>query len=440
MTSDTPQKTAVDFHKLRLDGVYRMNDQDELMLRIKVPAGVLSVAQAGQVAELADSFAGGRLHLTTRGSIELHRVQVEDLASIGRGLASVGLTSRGACGGAVRGITCSTSFSPRFGTTQALARRLHRHFAGNPHFEGLPKKFKIAVEDGYQGARHLIQDVGLVLVETHQDENRFDVWVGGGLGREPQAAILLEEKVSEKRIIPLIEAVVRTYRKHTAPPRRLKYLLRTQGESTFRRLLQQELGSASATLIAGGLDAAPEPGTNLEATTARIFAGDLDTTVFRNLVDLAARHAEGFLVLTADQNIALAPRSEKDAQEVNKQLMEGGFSGSAPEQRTTFRVCVGNHACRMGLCATRDVARQAQARMPETARDLDWAISGCPNSCSQPQLADFGIVTSGLVKDENGVRQPRFDLYRRTDGNLGKKIKTGLNLQDLMQIISQVLQ
>jgi sulfite reductase beta subunit-like hemoprotein len=234
--------------------------------------------------------------------------------------------------------------------------------------------------------------------------------------------------------------VVRTYCKHTAPPRRLKYLLRTQGESTFRRLLQQEQGSASATPAAGGLDAAPAPGTNLETVTAPIFAGDLDTTAFRNLVDLAARHTEGFLVLTADQNIALAPRSEKDAQELNKQLIEVGFNGLAPEQHTIFRVCVGNHACRMGLCATREVARQALTHMPETARDLSWAISGCPNSCSQPQLAGFGIVTSGLVKGENGVRQPRFDLYRRTGQNLGEKIKTGLNLQDLMQTISQVLQ
>ncbi len=370
----------------------------------------------------------------------MHRVEAADLPLIGRGLAAVGLTSRGACGGAVRGITCSTSFSPRFGTTQALARRLHRHFAGNPHFEGLPKKFKIAVEDGYQGARHLIQDAGLVLVETRGDENFYDVWVGGGLGREPQAAILLKEKVAESQIIPLIEAVVRTYCKHTPPPRRLKYLVRTRGENTFRRLLQQEQNSAPATLAAGGLDAAPEPGTDLEAVTARVFAGDLDTTAFRTIVGLAARYTEGFLALTADQNIALAPRSEQEAQELKKHLADAGLAGDTPEQRTTFRVCVGNHACRMGLCATREVARQALARMPEAARDLDWAISGCPNSCSQPQLADFGIVTSGLVKDENGDPQPRFDLYRRTDENLGKKIKTRLNSQELMQIISQALQ
>lgn len=30
---------TIDFQKLRLDGVYRQNDADDLMLRVKIPAG-----------------------------------------------------------------------------------------------------------------------------------------------------------------------------------------------------------------------------------------------------------------------------------------------------------------------------------------------------------------------------------------------------------------
>ena len=123
-------------------------------------------------------------------------------------LAAAGLTTRGACGGAVRGIVCSTPSLPGFPATQVLARKLHHHFTQNPHFEGLPKKFKIAVEAGYRNSRHLIQDLGLVLAGTEGGQDIYDVWAAGGLGREPQPAYLLEEGVAEERVIPLIEAVV----------------------------------------------------------------------------------------------------------------------------------------------------------------------------------------------------------------------------------------
>ncbi|HSR36804.1 MAG TPA: hypothetical protein VLL73_06440, partial [Desulfurivibrionaceae bacterium] len=167
--------SQIDLQKLRIDGVYQMNNEGDLMLRVKIPAGVLSAEQALAIAQTSEQFAGGRLHLTSRGSIELHRLRHEQLAEVSRSLARVGLTSRGACGGAVRGVSCSTSVSPDFDRVQALARRIHRHFTGNPHFEGLPKKFKIAVEADAHLGRHLIQDVGLVLCGDDKEPS-YDIW------------------------------------------------------------------------------------------------------------------------------------------------------------------------------------------------------------------------------------------------------------------------
>jgi len=37
-------------------------------------------------------------------------------------------------------------------------------------------------------------------------------------------------------------------------------------------------------------------------------------------------------------------------------------------------------------------------------RQLSWAISGCPNSCAQAQLADAGILVTKAVKDADGER------------------------------------
>ena len=115
-----------------------------------------------------------------------------------------------------------------------MARRLHRHFTGNPRFERLPKKFKIGIEADVSGRRHLIQDVGLVLSDSNANGSRYDVYVAGGLGREPQAGFLFEAAVSENRIIPLIEAIARVYAAHTPAGKRLKHLIREIGEQEFR--------------------------------------------------------------------------------------------------------------------------------------------------------------------------------------------------------------
>ncbi|HKL49079.1 MAG TPA: hypothetical protein VJ882_05440, partial [Desulfuromonadales bacterium] len=64
--------------------------------------------------------------------------------------------------------------------------------------------------------------------------------------------------------------------------------------------------------------------------------------------------------------------------------------------------------------------------------------SGCPNSCSQPQLADIGIVTEKLARNEEGAREPRFALYRRFDQGLGESIRDGLTRDELLDRIRDI--
>lgn len=142
-----------DLRALRIEGVYQQKNR-QFMLRVKLASGLLSVSQAGLLADLGQKFGSGTLHLTTRGSVEFHDLDPADIPTVQRRMASVGLFSRGACGGAVRGISCSTTFGRGFTYSQQLARRLLLYFSGNPHFEGLPKKFKISVEADADGRHH----------------------------------------------------------------------------------------------------------------------------------------------------------------------------------------------------------------------------------------------------------------------------------------------
>ncbi|MHB8709563.1 MAG: nitrite/sulfite reductase [Desulfuromonadales bacterium] len=420
---------TIDYQKLRLDGVYRQNDAGQLMLRVKIPAGVLSAPQAQALCTLSETFSNGLLHLTCRGSIELHWLEYPQLAEALRQLAAVGLTARGACGGAVRGISCSTSAGPGFVVAQRVARQLHRHFAGNPHFEGLPKKFKIGVEAGYTGARHLIQDFGIIHKGEVAGSERFDVWCAGGLGREPQAAFLLREDVTDAELLPLAEAVVRVYARHAPAGKRLKHVVREVGQERLRELIAAAYAPPvfPQYSLAGALTA--DTGVRLDIP---VFAGELEAKQLRRIAAAAATHGDGMLALTADQNLALFLPDPPNLIAAGVQLAEGGLLPASPETQVTFRVCPGNHECRMGLAPTRNLARQVIAALGPDAKQMSWAISGCPNSCSQPQLADIGIMTSKLVKADDGTRSPRFDLYRRTGDNLGTAVAAGLAQEDLL--------
>jgi sulfite reductase (ferredoxin) len=432
---------TLDPQKIRIEGIYAQKQQGFYMQRAKVPAGALSVEQAMKVCEIAERFARGSIHLTSRCSIEFHWLREEDLPESTRMLQAVGLTSRGACGGAVRGITSSTSFAARYPVVQVLARKLHQHFTQNPHFEGLPKKFKIGVDAGYAGSRHLIQDIGLVLVTDDGQEARYDVWIAGGLGREPQPGFLLAEGATEGELIPIIEAAVRIYKERTPLGKRLKHLVRELGQEQFRQILNERITPGLSLPIN---DAFPKQLTQAVSSpdailTAGIFAGELEASVLRRLTAIAAEYAGSFLILTADQNIAFHLRDSSNYDAAKKALAAAGFDGTTREERVVFRVCPGSHECRMGLVPTRDMAREVIAAMGPTGERLTWAISGCHNSCSQPQLADVGIMTVSLPKDEDGERRPRFDFYRRDDAtSFGRLLLQDQSLTDLLQAVADV--
>jgi sulfite reductase beta subunit-like hemoprotein len=425
---------TIDYQKLRLYGVYQQDKEENLMLRVKIPAGFLSSQQAKTIAAISKECSNGMLHLTSRGSVEFHWLKHHQLDDIFDRLTKVGLTTRGACGGAVRGISCSSTFAPEFPVAQAIAQKLNQHFAGNPNFEGLPKKFKISIDAGYQNARHLIQDLGIVLVDGRSGQKTYDVWCAGGLGRQPQAGFLLAEAVPEEDLIHLVESVVHVYRDNTPPPKRLKFLLASIGETEFRRLLDEEMNRRQYVKFYGDVKGSLVAPKGIFVTVP-VFAGELNADTLEQLAAIATDKAGGYLATTADQNIAILTSSTSEEMAINTALRGAELTTSSSLMIANFRVCPGNHECRMGLSATRDVARQMIALAGESASAKSWAISGCRNSCSQPQLADYGIVTSKLASEKNGERQPLFDLYRRQGNELGKCVAENLSDAALYDMI-----
>src|SRR6516165_12184443 len=171
------------------------------MQRIKIPFGGLNATQLETLAELAEEYSDGIAHITTRQDFQLHFVHIEDTPTIMRRLASVGITTREACGNTLRNVTgcplagvCRTE---AFDVTP-YAKALAWHLLGHPDTQEFGRKFKISFSGCAEEACALahIHDIGAVAA-VRDGKRGFAFYVGGGLGTVPQQAKLMADFVPD---------------------------------------------------------------------------------------------------------------------------------------------------------------------------------------------------------------------------------------------------
>src|SRR3954471_9160072 len=215
---------------------------DVQMLRVKVPQGILTVAQLEALAEVGERFSRGFGHITTRQNIQFHFVKLHDVETAMRMLADAGVTTREACGNSVRNITCCAlaGVSPTevFDVTpyaEAMTRYLLRH----PLSSSLPRKFKIAFE-GCSDEDHALlgmHDLGY-RAEIRDGKRGFRVVVGGGTSIMVKSAAPLHDWLPASEMFNVAEAVIRVFRqfgdyKHKQA-NRLKFLIKSMGWDNWR--------------------------------------------------------------------------------------------------------------------------------------------------------------------------------------------------------------
>ncbi len=178
------QLTADQFRPFRLRrGIYGQRQEGVQMIRTKVPGGLLTSNQMRQLALVADEFAGGKGHLTTRQNMQYHFVPLKQVPDALHRLADVRMTTREACYNTVRNVTAC----PLAGVhpdepfdVQPYARRLAFAFLHKELTDSLPRKFKVAFagcpEDCIATA---INDVGLRAV-IQNGVKGFRMTVAGG--------------------------------------------------------------------------------------------------------------------------------------------------------------------------------------------------------------------------------------------------------------------
>ncbi len=156
------------FRVFRLNhGVYGQRQGGHAqMLRVKVPHGRVTPEQLETLGYIAETYSRGWGHLTTRQNVQFHFIPLEQTPEILRLMASVGLTSREACGDTVRNVmgchlagACPQEVLDITPWAQATTDFLLRH----PYGQRLPRKFKINFSGcATDCGQAMFNDVGVV--------------------------------------------------------------------------------------------------------------------------------------------------------------------------------------------------------------------------------------------------------------------------------------
>jgi sulfite reductase (ferredoxin) len=425
------------------------------MQRIKVPYGGLTPDQLEVVAQTADEYSDGILHVTTRQDFQLHFVHIEDTPDLMRRLAAVNITTQEACGNSVRNVTaCPLAGVCRTQTFDVTpyANAMTYFLLGHNDAQDFGRKFKTA----FSGCEHeacglvMLHDLGLLARIQEVDgqvKRGFTVYVGGGLGTVPYQAKVLKEFVPEEEILPLAQSIARVFarlgEKRNRNQARIKFLVAKLGIDEFRRLVDEErkilphddrwtaylddINKFDETPLkpAVALNGADKPAgfqewfaTNVYAqrqpgynvVTVNLPLGDLTTEQAFRLADIARQYVGDTIRTTVEQNIILRWVIDADLPAVYSALKELGLGEPGAGTIVDITSCPGTDTCKLGIASSRGLAGELRTRLaarsatlPEAIKNLKIKISGCFNSCGQHHVADIGFFGNSRRRNNRTV-------------------------------------
>ncbi len=434
------------------------------MQRIKVPFGKLGADQLDAVAECAEEYSDGILHVTTRQDVQLHFVHIEDTPDLMRRLGAVGMTTREACGNAVRNVTACPYAGVCNDESFDVAPAAHAttyFLLGHDDTQDFGRKFKIAFSGCADHACGLtsFHDVGCIArvrVEDGVKKRGFEVYVGGGLGSVPHAAKLLDPFVPEEELLPVLQAVCRIFarlgERENRARARLKFVLKKIGIEAFTGLVRAEREKLRAdprwTSWLADPQLAPEQprrsphdavtpsdlgvqrgaferwratNTRPQAQAGYVVAtvtlplGDMTSDQARALSSIARELSSGEVRTTVEQNVALRWVAENDLPALYRRLHAIGLAEPGASTITDITACPGTDTCKLGISSSRGLAGELRRRLTviddrldPAARALHIKTSGCFNSCGQHHVADLGFL--GVSRNVGGRRVPHFQV------------------------------
>jgi sulfite reductase (NADPH) hemoprotein beta-component len=424
--------------KRKLDKAYAF------MARLRVPGGVLSREQYLAMDKLADERGNHSLRLTTRQSIQFHGVIKSNLKPALRQIDSVLLDTIAACGDVNRNVMATPNefMSPIYAQAEQTAREISTHLlprtfawreifidgekiTAEPESEPiygatyLPRKFKIAIAVPPQNDVDVFaHDLSYIAIVEKKKLVGYNVVVGGGMGAthgDEQTYPLLGSIIgfcTVENAAAVAEAVVTTQRDYgnrsNRRRARLKYTIEDRGLEWFagevNNRLAVKLEPARPYKFTGngdrmGWETGPDKLHHLTLFVENGRIADVgDWRLKSALVAIAKAHDVSFII-TPNQNLIIARVDTAARKAIETVLAEHGVPLRASTLRESAMACVALPTCGLALAESErylpSLITKLDALLAEhglAEQKITVRMTGCPNGCARPYIAEIGLV------------------------------------------------
>jgi ferredoxin-nitrite reductase len=434
------------FSRFKFWGVFhqRSGQESYFMMRLTNCGGTLEPGQLRAIGEVARDYAQGPvdnpefgdswIDFTTRQSIQLHWLKLEDVPEIWDKLEAVGVSSRSAGGDTMRNISgCPVAGkADEYIESRPILDEIQETIRGDNDLSNMPRKFNISVSGCRQGcAQDSINDIGLEparkMIDGEEVEG-LNVRVGGGLGgREARRARSLDLFIEPEHAVETVRAFVEYYHEEgnrtNRSKNRARFFVDEKGTDEIREALDERLDFEFET---AGTDFRGEYTYNAGKRTeygAHDHVGVYDQADDKNyvglsvpvgrmpaedvieLADLADAYGSGEVRLTRRQNPLIMDVPDGNlANLLNEPLLEKYSPEPNPFTQGAM-ACTGTEFCSLALTETK--ARMARmlrwlgdnVDVPADVDRIKMHFSGCTADCGQAMTADIGLQGMRARKD-----------------------------------------
>jgi len=459
-TPGADQFSADDQQFIKFHGIYQQDDRDlrktqkkfMMMIRGRIPGGVMTPAQWTVFDSLADDYGNHTLRITTRQSIQFHGVLMSGLGPLIKKINESLLSTLAACGDVNRNVMAPPTpaytpareqvFADSHRVALALAPQTKAYHAiwidgvqldlndpANKDYVDplygatyLPRKFKIAFAIPPVNDVDLFTNcLGFIAIIEKDQLVGYNVAVGGGMGRShgnvqtyPRLADVIGF-ITPDKLVDVAKAVLtihrdfgdRTDRKHA----RLKYVVEERGVDFIRAEVNKRAGIELAAArdykfttmsdIYGWQKATDGTwflGLFVETGRVKDVPGHAQKTALRQV---AEQFPDIEFRLSANQNVILARVSDADKAGITALLAKHGVKvdQQASVLHAASMACPSLPTCGLGLAESErylpgllDRLEKLLGEVGLGGEEIIIRSTGCPNGCARPYMAEIAFV------------------------------------------------
>ena len=423
------------------------------MIRLRIPGGLVAPKQWVALDDIATTYANGTLRMTTRETFQYHGIIKSNLRRTMQAINAACLDSLAACGDVNRNVmsTANPYLSPVHKQAYDLAKGLSEHLlpktgayheiwldgekvsdtsrAATPEEEPLygphylPRKFKAVVAvPGDNDVDIFAHCLGYIAIVENGKLVGYNVTVGGGMGMThgeldtfPRTADVMGFCTPEQAIDvgEKVLTVQRDWGNRILRKRaRLKYTVEEHGIEAFRAEVEKRTGyqlgaprpfkfERTGDLL--GWRQSPDKKWHLTAFVENGRLKDRPGNTARSAVREIAQAGICEFVVTANQNLMFVNVTAKNKGKIDAILKAHGMTVEASSGlRRNAMSCVALPTCGLALAEAErylpTLITHIEALLEKAGlRDDDIVIrmTGCPNGCARPYLAEIGFVGRG---------------------------------------------